>query len=333
MNDTPLLDAVSDEIHETVDATVPGLLSRRAAVKRTAGISAGTAAALALGSMPVALAALSREAGAQTLSAGTASVLQFALLLENLESEFYKAVLGTSTGTGSAAVIAAFAPVRAQINALAEPTRTAVLNTFTLISSHEVSHVNFLRGALGSAAATYTPASFDFTGARGAGNGPFARAATDLQFLLLATQAFEDTGVRAYKGQAGNLLRDATFLTAALGIHSVEARHASRVRRIRRATNSAIDTIRYSGTIRGGTVTAAGAPTFSPAPDAAVVNTLNLIYGGATSEANVTQGGTDISSIAAAFGAANGATEAFDEPLTRAEVVSIVQQFVVATVA
>lgn len=329
MNDMPLLDAVSDEIHETVDATVPGLLSRRAAVKRGAGLSAGTAAALALGSMPVALAALSREAGAQTLSATAQSVLQFAFLLENLESEFYKAVLGTSS---SAAFNTAFAPVRAQINALADPTKTAVLNTFTLISAHEVAHVNFLKTALGSAAATYTPNSFDFTGARGAGNGPFARATTDLQFLLAATQAFEDTGVRAYKGQAGNLLRDATFLTAALGIHSVEARHASRVRRIRRATG-APDTVRYSGTIRGTGAAAAGAGNVTPAPSADVVAAFDKIYGGATPEGNITQGGIDLTAIAAAFGQANGAQEAFDEPLTRAEVAAIVQPFVVATVS
>ena len=329
MNDQPLLDAISDEIHETVDATVPGLLSRRAAVKRTAGIGAGTAAALTLGSMPVALAALSREAGAQTLSDTARNVLQFALLLENLESEFYKAVLGTSS---SAAVNTAFAPVRAQINALADPTKTAVLNTFTLISQHEVAHVNFLRTALGSSAVTYTPASFDFTGARGAGNGPFARATSDLQFLLAATQAFEDTGVRAYKGQAGNLLRDATLLTAALGIHSVEARHASRVRRIRRATG-APDTVRFSGTIRVTGAAAAGAGNVSPAPSAAVVAGFNMIYGGATPEGNTTQGGVDLTGIAGALGGASVVQEVFDASVARAEVVALVQRFVVVAIS
>ena len=328
MNDQPLLDSVSDELHDIVDATTPGLLSRRAAVKRSAGLSAGTAAALALGSMPVALAALSREAGAQTLSTAVRQVLEFAFLLENLESEFYKAVLGTSS---SAAFNTAFNPVRAQINALAEPTKTAVLNTFTLISQHEVSHVNFLRTALGTSAPTYTPASFDFTGARGAGNGPFARATTELQFLLAATQAFEDTGVRAYKGQAGNLLRDTTYLTAALGIHSVEARHAARVRRIRRLTNPGIDALRYSGTIRGTGAAAAGVSNIANPPQQ-VVDGLTAIYGGATPEGNTTQGGIDLTAIAASFGAANAAQEAFDEPLTRAEVTAIVQPFVVVTI-
>uniref|UniRef100_UPI0025D6A377 ferritin-like domain-containing protein n=1 Tax=Marivirga sp. TaxID=2018662 RepID=UPI0025D6A377 len=55
------------------------------------------------------------------------------------------------------------------------------------------------------------------------------------QFLALS-QAFEDTGVRAYKGQAANLVSDSMsnlILTAALSIHGVEARHASIVRRLR----------------------------------------------------------------------------------------------------
>ena len=51
-------------------------------------------------------------------------------------------------------------------------------------------------------------------------------------FQLLA-QGFEDFGVRAYKGQAPNLMASDAVLTAALRIHSVEARHASEIRRLR----------------------------------------------------------------------------------------------------
>ena len=47
---------------------------------------------------------------------------------------------------------------------------------------------------------------------------------------MVLAQAFEDTGVRAYKGQAGNLISNSAYLTAALQIHSVEARHASYIR-------------------------------------------------------------------------------------------------------
>ena len=41
----------------------------------------------------------------------------------------------------------------------------------------------------------------------------------------------EDTGVAAYKGQAG-LIKDDAVLKAALSIHTVEARHASWIRHI-----------------------------------------------------------------------------------------------------
>ena len=50
---------------------------------------------------------------------------------------------------------------------------------------------------------------------------------------MALSQAFEDTGVRAYKGQAANLMGHDDVLRAALKIHSVEARHAAQVRRLR----------------------------------------------------------------------------------------------------
>jgi hypothetical protein len=56
--------------------------------------------ALAAGSVPVALAALSSEVYGQAPTAQVTSVLQFALLLENLEAEFYKTV--TAGGAASA---------------------------------------------------------------------------------------------------------------------------------------------------------------------------------------------------------------------------------------
>jgi hypothetical protein len=76
-------------------------------------------------------------------------------------------------------------------------------------------------------AAPGTKPNFDFTV-----NNTFAPFSDYNQFLTLA-QAFEDTGVRAYKGQAGNVMSNKAVLQAALQIHSVEARHASQVRRMR----------------------------------------------------------------------------------------------------
>lgn len=95
------------------------------------------------------------------------------------------------------------------------------------------------------------------TGGNGSNNGPFQRATRELDFLLLTTQAFEDTGVRAYKGQAGRLLINSNntadiVLESALRIHSVEARHASKIRRIRRMRNPGDTSLRFPGYVRGG---------------------------------------------------------------------------------
>jgi hypothetical protein len=306
------------------------LVSRRDAIARGAKTSAFMHMALAAGSVPVALAALSSEVYGQAPAAQVTSVLQFALLLENLEAEFYKTV--TAGGAGFSAAnnpqAAAFAPIRTAIAAL--PNSAAILATLTTIRDHEIAHVNLLRGALGaSAGAVLTGTAFDFTGGRnpGTSNGPFLPATTSLAVALAATQAFEDTGVRAYKGQAPNLVRTSTLETA-LRIHAMEARHASRIRRIRRSLDASNMTLRYSGTIRGGGAGAAGAPAGTPAN---LVPAFEAIYGGATSEANVTQGGVNVTGLGNT--STNAAGEAFDEPLTRAEVVAIVQPFVVATIS
>jgi len=315
----PILDAVDPEITER-------LVSRRDAIRQGAGVSSRLAAGLALGSVPVALAALSRETFAQT-PANIVDVLKFAFILENLENEFYKAVLGTSA---LAAQNNAFAPVRALIP-------DAAKQAFQQIQKHEQQHVDFLKAVIpqfGGTVVTITAADFDFTGGNGSGTGPFARATTELDFLLLATQAFEDTGVRAYKGQAGNLLINGNnnadvALESALRIHSVEARHAAKIRRIRRQRNTADTSLRFAGYVRGGGLAAAGASNVAN-PPAEVVAALNLIYGGATPESN-TQHRVFNGSAEAVIDAGErtaAAQMAFDEPLTKEEVINIVKGFI-----
>lgn len=55
----------------------------------------------------------------------------------------------------------------------------------------------------------------------------------DYPTFLVLSQGVEDTGVRAYKGQAAALMSDNALLTTALRTHSVEALHVSEVRRLR----------------------------------------------------------------------------------------------------
>jgi hypothetical protein len=313
-NDETILGSIEPDVAERLSESATEIAQGRTT---SSFVSAG----LAMASVPIALAALSKDAFGQTTSA-VQDVINFALMLEIFENEFYKAVLGISS---TAAQNTAFATVRAKVPAAALP-------ALQKIQQHEAAHVAFLQSAGAVNVLNLTGASFDFTGARGAGNGPFTQATTDLQHLLLVTQAAEDTGVRAYKGQAPNLMTNPTVLEAALRIHSVEARHAAKIRRLRRQ-NGAPASVKYSGTISGGGAAAAGADNV-PNPPAAAVAALGLIYAGeenATSQGSVTL--TSLPNLPTSnFTASAAASEAFDEPLTKAQVIAIVQGFFIPTI-
>jgi hypothetical protein len=307
-NDLTILGGIDPDISEHI-------ATRREAIRQGATMSSGVAAALALGSIPVALAALSRTAYGQGTPADVQAVIDFALILEIFENEFYKAVLGTSA---SAAQNAAFVTVRAMVPAAALP-------ALQQIQGHEQDHVDFLTANGAVNTLNLDAGSFDFTGGRGTGTGPFAQATVDLNHLLAVAQGAEDTGVRAYKGQAPNLMSNTVVLESALRIHSVEARHASKIRRLRRQTGAPA-VVKYSGTISGGGAAAAGAGNLTAVPAAATA-AFALIYEG---EGNTTQAGVNITTLPnlpSGIDVTAAATEAFDEPLTKEQVVAIVQPF------
>jgi len=327
-NQQTILDGVDPEI-------MWRLASRREAIRKGLSVGSVAAAGLAMGSIPVALAALAKEAFAQTPS-NIVDVLQFAFLLENLENEFYKAVLGTSAVP---AQNDAFTTVRGQIPA---PAQEAI----QLIQTHEQQHVDFIRAAIEGAGATapnITADDFDFTGGNGSNDGPFAAATTDLDVLLLTTQAFEDTGVRAYKGQipllldnSGNAAADAV-LEAACRIETVEGRHASKIRRIRRQRNPGLTAIRHSGYVLGGGLDAAGVGGIS-LPAAAVAaltavyageeNTIQVVWNG-TQELRIDTANLPNTDVIGDAGRKSAAGQiAFDAPLTREQVIAIVRDFI-----
>ena len=109
------------------------------------------------------------------------------------------------------------------------------------------------------------------------------------------------------------------MLTAALQIHSVEARHASHIRQMRR--NLPTGSLIPAGVVLQPWITLAqsGIDTGNAGANAAI----QAIYAG---EENVSQANVPITSATIA---ANEASEAFDEPLTKAQVTAIVDPFIV----
>ena len=116
------------------------------------------------------------------------------------------------------------------------------------------------------------------------------------------------------------------------------ARGATAACSLCRAAAGAPDTVRYSGTVRGGGAAAAGATDLGT-QSALVTAAFDAIYGAganattAPSEANMTQAGIDVSTLSAASFGAEAAQEAFDEPLDRSDVVAIVQPFFIPTIS
>jgi rubrerythrin len=123
-------------------------------------------------------------------------ILNYALTLEYLENEFYKAALKSGV--------------------IKTPN---VLSTAKLVQSDEAAHVAAL------------PATIKKLGGKPVKKPKFdfSKAITDEKTFLATAVVLEDTGVAAYAGQ-GPRLKTKAVVVAALGIHSVEARHASALR-------------------------------------------------------------------------------------------------------
>ncbi len=279
------LQNIFSEIENTDPDVYERLDTRRTAMKSFAK----TSGKIALASIPFALGSMFQKAySSPTAPTGLIiDTLNFALTLEYLESNFYiKAVASGIIPAGDATT------------------------SLTTIRDHENEHVNFLSTAITAAGGTpvsFTADSFDFTA-----GGAFANVFTDYGTLLAVAQTFEDTGVRAYKGQAPNLISNNAYLTAALQIHSVEARHAAHLREMRQAAGLLVPS--------GVTVK----PWITLNQSGIGTSAVQASYDG---EDNVVQAGVTITNIGGKNISAASASEAFDEPLTKGQVTAIVTPF------
>jgi len=208
------IEKVDPEVYDRLD-------SRRSVFKHMSGLGQKLTAA----AVPLAMGAIFNKAYGQSPAGLTAiQVLNFALKLEYLEKYFYQV----------------------RPTALFSSVNQAGLS---LIATDEANHVSFLTTVIngiasGQAFADPTVTAFDFTA-----GGAFPTALTSADTYLALAQSFEDTGVRAYKGAAPltNVMANKTVLTAALNIHSVEARHASHIRAMRRAGSPSSQTAPSQG--------------------------------------------------------------------------------------
>lgn len=275
MNFIKLFDSIKtdNKSEEEVDT----YMSRKEAFRRMGGL----AKKATLASLPVAaFTAIPNMAFARDTD--VIAVLKFALTLERLEYQFY--LMGQDSGV------------------IAHEDR----DVFDAITKHEGIHVDLLEETINALGGNLegVPSEFDYTA-----GGVFPDPFSNYQIFLALSQGFEDTGVRAYKGQAPNLIDNDNLLVTALKIHSVEARHAAQVRRLR-GRKAWVTTEDYDGIAGFEAATAA-------------------IY---QNEQNTTHLGVDVTRVAMIV--PEGVTEvaveeAWDEPLSRQQVVDIVSPFIV----
>jgi hypothetical protein len=268
------IEKVDPEIHERLNP-------RRAAIKNITSFGSK----VALAAMPFALGTMFKKAYGAASTADVISVLNYALTLEYLEAGFY------NTGSAKAGLIPG-----------------ADTTYLSKITDDENRHVTFLKKVIGSLGGTAVAApTVDYTGGNNKGGGPFPTVFTNYDTFLAVAQVFEDTGVRAYKGAAPILLGNQVVLTAALGIHAVEARHASAIRKLRND--------RLNG--------ATAKPTIFPyiVSSASLGNDTGVApaNGNYAGEENVTQAGVNLGTPASV----GTVTGAFDEPLTKDQVLAL----------
>jgi hypothetical protein len=205
----------AERIAESVKEQAEGGGSRRKFLNRS--VLAG-GALLALGG-GTGIAMGQEDDGADELTAnfddveGTdIDVLNYALTLENLENAFYREGLEMFSEEDFAQ-----AEYGRSLSDLSTETAEEVQQLYDyveVIGEHEAAHVKVLSEAITLLGGEPTPeAEYDF-------------GVESVDGFLATGQVFENTGVAAYAG-AAPFIESPDLLSAALSIHSVEARHAA----------------------------------------------------------------------------------------------------------
>jgi hypothetical protein len=185
---------VNGDIRETAQDAVEGLDGgdTRLDFLKKAGLAGGTVlggGALLSALTPAGAIAAGKGRPPASFGKGDVGILNYALTLEYLEAAFYNEATKNKVASG------------AQESAFLEQ-----------VTADENAHVAFLKKALGSKATKAPKVDFG--------------DATSKAKWLPTSMVLENTGVKAYGGQALNI-KSPAYIAAALSIWAVEARHAS----------------------------------------------------------------------------------------------------------
>ena len=186
---------VNGDIRETAHDAMDSLESRgdtRLNFLKKAGLAGGAVmggGALLTALTPAAAMAAGKGRPPASFGSGDIGILNYALTLEYLEAAFYN---------------------EATKNKVAKGAQQSVF--LKRVTADENAHVAYLKKALGKKAVSAPKVEFG--------------SATSKAKWLSVSQSLENTGVKAYSGQALNI-SSPDVVTAALEILSVEARHAS----------------------------------------------------------------------------------------------------------
>lgn len=249
---------------------------RRSAIKNLFGMGAK----ISLAAVPLALGSLFNKAYGQKVPDKVIDILNFALSLEHLEHRFYQEGLNKSGLIKNKDNIA-------------------------IIRNHEREHVKFLTDTIAASGGTpVAEAKYDFTA-----KGAFADVFSSYDTFLHVAQSFEDTGVRAYKGQASSLDSVKQIQQAALQIHSTEARHAAHIRFARRMNG-------YNNSVKPWII----------GNDNTVGTPYEAIYKGEDGPTQVLFNLNNINGEEVG----DAATSSFDEPMSKEDVLKIAGMFIVS---
>jgi hypothetical protein len=189
--------------------------SRRATLSGLGQVGAKALAA----ALPLGLAALPAQARDNRTILDS---LQLIVRLEQLQNAFYSRALTATTG---------FFPADASFRA-----------SIVKIQAHQQQHVALLtRTISASNGDTPTLPTYDFTGSKNNTQAAlFPNVFSNFDEFLRLAQLLEDASVRAYKATVEFLVQDNYILQTVLQLHSTEARHAARIRTMRRLRGAVV---------------------------------------------------------------------------------------------